>query len=117
MRSRGAHWVIGGALLAGILFASSTFSSPKPTSRFLVTEKHTKEECLNALDEVSKVGKKFLDQCDFGCMAGDHSAYVILEGKDEAEIQKMLPASWATAKIVRLNKFTPEQIAAFHKKM
>jgi hypothetical protein len=91
-------------------------ASPKTHPRFLVTAHHTKEECVKALDEAKETGTKFLDQCDWGCMAGDHTAYVILEGKDEAAVRSSLPKSWASAKITPLNKFTADQIASFHKK-
>lgn len=85
-------------------------------SRYLVTVPHTKEECLRALDEINAVGGTFLDRCDFGCMSGDHTTYVVLEAKDEPTLKKMIPSSWSKAKIVKLNKFTAEQIASFHKK-
>jgi hypothetical protein len=91
-------------------------ASPNAHSRFLITAHHTKEECVKTLDEAKEVGATFLNQCDWGCVAGDHTAYVILEGKDEASVRKSLPKSWAGAKITPLNKFTTDQIAAFHQK-
>ena len=47
---------------------------------------------------------------------GDHTTYVVLEAKDEPTLKKMIPSSWSKAKIVKLNKFSAEQIASFHKK-
>jgi hypothetical protein len=100
----------------GLSGVATVQASPKDHARFLITAHHTKEECVKALDEAKETGTKFLDQCDWGCMAGDHTAYVVLEGKDEATVRKSLPKSWAGAKITPLNKFTPDQIASFHKK-
>jgi hypothetical protein len=100
----------------GLPGAATLEAAPSSHPRFLVTATHTKEECLNALDEVKAAGSKLLDQSDWGCMAGDHSCYLIIEGKDEASVRKSLPQSWAKAKITSLNKFTAEQIASFHKK-
>jgi hypothetical protein len=47
-------------------------------------------------------------------MVGDHTACVMLEAKDDMALRKMLPKSWTNATIKKLNKFTPEQISAFH---
>jgi hypothetical protein len=94
--------------------ATSVLASPQP--RFLVIANHTKEECVNALDEVKATGTKLLEKCDWGCMAGDHTCYIILEAKDEISLKKMLPGSWNSARITPLNKFTASQIASFHKK-
>jgi hypothetical protein len=90
--------------------------APAKDARFLVSAPHTKEECLRALDEINATGKQLLDRCDFGCMAGDHTTYVVLEAKDVEALRKMLPPSWSNARLVKLNKFTPEQIASFHKR-
>jgi hypothetical protein len=90
------------------------FASPK--ARFLVIAPHTKEECMKALDDVKAMGQKVLDKCDWGCMAGDHTCYVILEAKDEADARKMLPGNWTSAAFHPLNKFTAAQIESFHKK-
>jgi len=84
--------------------------------RYMVMASHTKEECLNALDEVKEMGGKLLAQTDWGCMAGDHTGYLVMEAHDEAALKKMLPASWSGAKLVKLNKFTSAQIESFHKK-
>ena len=102
--------------LLAVPYAWSTSPPASGASRFFVTESHTKEECLKALDDAKAVGTGFLNKCDWGCMAGDHTAYLILEGKDEAAVRKSLPAAWSNANIVKLNKFTAEQIASFHKK-
>jgi hypothetical protein len=84
--------------------------------RFLVEAKHTPEECLKTLDEVSAKGSKTLARFEWGCMAGDHTGYAIVEAVDEAAVKAMLPAGMQNAHIVRLEKFTAEQIKGFHEK-
>jgi hypothetical protein len=96
-----------------LLPSGQSWASPK--ARFLVIAPHTKEECLKTLDEV-KAMPKMLEKCDWGCMSGDHTCYVVLEGKDEADVKKMLPANWSTATIHPVTKFTAKEIESFHKK-
>jgi hypothetical protein len=117
MRTSHARLFIAGMIaLAALIFLAGPQPAIAGGSRYLVSEGHTKEECVKTLDEAKETGGNFLAKCDWGCMAGDHTGYVILEAKDDAALKKMLPASWKNAKIVKLNKFTAEQIASFHKK-
>ena len=104
-------------LVFALLLLTGTASAVAANSRYLVTAPHTKEECLKALDEVQATGTQLLSKTDWGCMAGDHTAYVILEAKNEAALKKMVPASWGDAKIVKLNKFTAKEIESFHSSM
>lgn len=108
-RSRKAFAVI---LLAGLL-VSVSYSS---TNRFLVVAAHTPEDCLKVLDETKAKGVSLLGKFDWGCMAGDHSGYCVIEGKDEAAVKGMLPASMQNARVIKLNKFTADQIKSFHEK-
>jgi hypothetical protein len=97
-----------------LAFASATVMAKD--ARFFVMASHTPEECLKTLDEVSAKSSKLLGKFDWGCMAGDHTGYATFEAKDEAAVKAMLPAGMKDAKIVKLNKFTPEQIKMFHEK-
>jgi hypothetical protein len=101
-----------------IVAVSAAGESPKDAkgTRFFVRVSHTPEECLKTLDEVSAKSKELLAKFDWGCMAGDHTGYAILEGKDEMAVKQMLPADMQNAKIQKLNKFTAEQIKSFHEK-
>lgn len=84
-------------------------------SRFLVISPHTPEECLATLDSVSAMGKETLAKYDWGCMAGDHTAYAIVTAGNEEEAAKIVPESLRSkAKIVKLGKFTVEQIKKLH---
>ncbi len=84
-------------------------------SKFMVIAAHTPEACLKVLDDVSAKGK-MLAKFDWGCMANDHTGYMIVEAKDEAAVKAMLPETMKNAKVVKLTKFTAEQIKSFHEK-
>ena len=118
MRIQRTLWVSAVLLVAAGLVAGWAFSNPPSPKdqRFLVMAPHTKEECLKTLDETQAFSKELLAKIDWGCMAGDHTAYVVLTAKDEDAVKKMLPADWTKARIVKVNKFTPEEIVSFHKK-
>ena len=117
MRSNRLSLSVVMVLVFAFLLLTGTASAVAANSRFLVTAPHTKEECLKALDDVKAVGTKLLSKTDWGCMAGDHTGYVILEAKDEAAVKRMIPASWSDARIVKLNKFTVKEIESFHSSM
>lgn len=86
-------------------------------SKYLITSPHTAEECLKALDEVNAQGPQMLSKYDWGCMSGDHTGYVVVEAANDADARNMVPAAMREkAKVVKLNKFTPEQIKSFHEK-
>jgi hypothetical protein len=85
-------------------------------ARFLVESPHTAAQCLQALDEVLAQGPDTLAKYDWGCMAGDHRGWAIVEASSESEVRNMIPSLVrGKAKIVKLNKFTAKDIASFHK--
>ncbi|KCZ71980.1 hypothetical protein ANME2D_01814, partial [Candidatus Methanoperedens nitroreducens] len=46
-------------------------------ARYMIEEPHTPEECLKALDET--LAKGLLDKAEFGCNAGVHTSWTIVE--------------------------------------
>jgi hypothetical protein len=83
--------------------------------QFLIEAPHTKEECLKALDTMMEDEPQFLDDSLFGCMAGDHTGYATVEASSEVEARNKLPEFLRMkAKVVEVNKITPEQIKSFH---
>lgn len=84
-------------------------------ARYLIESPHTKEECLKALDEVLEEGTYILDKFEWGCQAGDHTGYAIVDADSEATARNMVPNFIRNkARIVKVGKFSPEQIKAFH---
>ena len=83
---------------------------------YLIESPHSKDECLQALDEVLERGPRFLAQFDWGCMAGQHTGWATVEAGSESEARNMVPTVVRSkARIVAVNKFTPDQIESFHK--
>ena len=85
--------------------------------KYFIESKHTQEECLRALDEILAKGPDALSKVEWGCMAGDHTGYSIVEARSEKDALATVPTFLrGKARAVKLNKFTPEQIREFHQK-
>jgi len=85
--------------------------------KYFVASPHTPEECLRALDETLGKGPGVLASYDWGCMAGDHTGYAIVDARNESEAKGTIPTFLqGKARVVKLNRFTPEQIREFHRK-
>lgn len=85
-------------------------------ARYLVESRHTPEGCLRALDEVLAQGPDELARYDWGCANGDHTGYATIEAGSRTAVEAAIPEFLRyKAQIVELNKFTPEQIRAFHR--
>jgi len=106
------------ALLIVVALVTAVSASPAiaKNSRFFVTASHTPEECLKTLDEVNANRQKLLSTLEWGCMSGDHTFYGFIDAQDEAAAKAMLPPSMKGAKIVKVAKFSADQIKSFHEK-
>jgi hypothetical protein len=83
--------------------------------KYVIESPHTREECLRALDEELAKGPQILEQFNYGCMSGDHTAYAIVDARDEKEARNLVPAFLLnSARIIEVGKFTPEVIKSFH---
>jgi hypothetical protein len=103
-------------LVVFLLGGSKTESKVSGENNYLVKFTHTKESCLAALDKISKDNSKLLAKIDWGCMSGDHTGYMIINGKDEKSVMAMIPESIRDqVKVEKVDKFTKEQIESFHK--
>ena len=82
-------------------------------ARFLVEVPHEPEAlaCARAVEIFLRTGSHFLTHADWGCMDGDHRAWIIVEVDSKDEARVIIPPALRTqAKIVRLNAFTMEQV-------
>jgi hypothetical protein len=85
-------------------------------SRYIIETSHTPEQCLQALDQVLERGPDLLGKFDWGCMAGDHTGWAVIEAESRERLRGRVPPSILdSARIVEVGKFTPEQIRSFHK--
>ena len=82
---------------------------------YLIRSPHTKEECLNTLDETLKEGPEVLSQFEWGCMRGDHTAYGIVRADNESDARNLVPGVVRSkATVQEVMRITPEQIRQFH---
>jgi hypothetical protein len=110
--------VISSVFLLSLCLVSFSQTAPTipKTNVYFVQTTHTPEQCLKTLDDLKGKGDAFLSKFEFGCMAGDHTAYAFLTGTSEEDVRQMLPKdAQSTAKIQKVNKFTPDQIEKLHK--
>jgi hypothetical protein len=81
--------------------------------RFLIELPHEPESvaCLRAARVLVDTGSHYLTHADFGCFDGEHKAWMIVEVNSKEEARSILPPIYRSqAKIVKLNKFTVEEI-------
>lgn len=81
--------------------------------KYLIIAPHTVKDCLWALQQIEAAG--FLTHFDWGCKDGDHTGWAIIEAESKSEALMVVPtAQRATAKVVKLCKFGPEDIRGMH---
>ena len=86
-------------------------------AKYLIESPHTEEECLQALDETLGKGSDLLAKFDWGCTSGEHTGWAVVEAGNESAARNMVPAFVRSkARIVKVDKFTPQQIKSFHQK-
>lgn len=81
--------------------------------RFLIELHHEDEvlACARVVQIFLATGSHFLTHADWGCMDGEHTAWIIVEVDSKEQARSILPPAFRSqAKIVALNTFTTEQI-------
>ena len=87
--------------------------------RYMIQASHdpSPRGCLGMIDAFMKAGSHYLIRADWGCEAGEHTAWITVEADDDAQARHMVPpVIRKTALLVKLNKFTPDQIEGLHEK-
>jgi replicative superfamily II helicase len=82
-------------------------------SKFLIEVSHEAEKnaCLRAAQILLKSGSHFVTNADFGCLDGEHKAWIVVDVSDKEAAKTVLPPEYrSSAKIVKLNKFTLKEI-------
>jgi hypothetical protein len=84
-------------------------------AKYIIEAPHTKADCLEALDEVLEEGTELLNKFHWGCKAGVHEGWALVEAESEAAAQAQVPASqrgkW---RVTEVTQITQEQIKAAH---
>ncbi len=82
-------------------------------ARFLIEVPHEdkKSECARAVQIFLNTGSHFLTHADWGCLDGEHKAWMIVEVESKEEARYILPPAYRSqAKIVKLNNFTIDEV-------
>jgi len=82
-------------------------------ARFLIEVPHEPERiaCARVVQIFLSSGSHFLTHADWGCMDGEHKAWIIAEVASKEEARSILPPSMRSqGKITCLNYFTLEEI-------
>ncbi len=81
--------------------------------RYLIESPHELKDCARLLQQLKAMG--YLYNFDWGCKAGVHIGWAIIEAESEAQARLAVPP-WVRshARIVKLNKFSPEEVNALH---
>ena len=82
-------------------------------ARFLIEVPHEAKarECALAVKVLLRSGSHYLTNAEFGCLDGEHKAWIIIEVDSKEQAKCILPPVYrARAKIVQLNRFSLEEI-------
>jgi hypothetical protein len=104
-------------------FADTLVANPKPAARkgtlamarFLIEVPHedNKIACARAVQVFLQTGSHFLANADWGCLDGEHKAWIILEGDSKKDALSVLPLEVRPkAKIIELTKFSMDDVDA-----
>ena len=81
--------------------------------RFLIEVPHEEEivACAKAVQVFLASGSHFLTHADWGCLDGDHRAWIIVDVDSRDEAKGLLPPAFRSqARIVALNQWSMEHI-------
>jgi len=87
-------------------------------AKFLIEVPHAADlvACTRVVKQFLESGSHLLTHADWGCMDGDHRAWIIVEVADKNEAMAIVPpALRATAHVIGLNQFSLPQIDAILK--
>ena len=83
--------------------------------KFLIEVPHEEEvvACAKAIKILFESGSHFLTHADFGCEDGVHKAWIVVDVDNAREARGIVPPAYRSqATVVKLCKFSPEQINA-----
>ncbi len=81
--------------------------------RYLIESPHELKDCALMLQQLKAMG--YLHHFDWGCKAGVHTGWAIIEAENEAQARLAVPPLVrAQAHIVKLNRFKPEEVDSLH---
>jgi hypothetical protein len=81
--------------------------------KFLIEVEHESETfaCARAVKMLFTAGAHFITHTDWGCKDGVHKGWIVVELDSKEEARSILPPAYrAQAKIVKLNKFSLDEL-------
>ena len=84
--------------------------------RYLIELTHSDEHaaCIRALEATERHGGNFVRSIDWGCKAGIHSGWMVIEVDNHQQALRVVPPEFREeVRIVKLNRFSKEQITAW----
>ncbi len=81
--------------------------------RYMIQASHepSHQVCIRTLDAFLRAGAHYLTNADWGCLAGEHTAWITVEADDDYQARLMVPpVIRRTAQVTKLNRFTPQRI-------
>lgn len=84
-----------------------------------VPHEDSKEACMRAVQIFLESGSHFITNADWGCLDGEHKAWIMIDVDEKWEARNILPPEFQkTARITKLTKFSREHAQEqvdFHK--
>jgi hypothetical protein len=91
-----------------------SFAQEENMDRYLIETPHTASECLDLIKLLNAQG--YLWNFDWGCKAGIHSGWAIIDAENEAQARLAVPPLVRNrARIIKLNKFDATSIEHYEK--
>ncbi len=84
-------------------------------ARFLIEVPHEAEvvACARVIETFLKTGSHFVTHADWGCLDGEHKAWITVDVENKDEARCILPPAFRSqARITALNKFSLEEVGA-----
>jgi hypothetical protein len=81
--------------------------------KFLIEVPHEENllACAQVVESFLSYGSHFATKADWGCTDGVHKAWISIEADNKEDARNILPPSYRSqATIIKLNKFTREEI-------
>lgn len=81
--------------------------------KYLVEVPHDSEPlaCAKVVRAFLSTGSHYLANADWGCLDGDHSAWMIVDAATKEEARQIVPPGLrGNARVVRLNAFTVDKL-------
>ena len=81
--------------------------------RFLIEVPHEEEllACAQVVESFLNYGSHFATKADWGCTDGIHKAWITIETDSKEDAVNILPPAYRSqATIIKLNKFTMDEI-------